>query len=97
MIKHMVMLKFKPEVTQEQQTEFAKTSVGALGQILGVKNIIAGQALDIEGKPAYSAAVIVDFDGEAELKAYLEHPTHKAAESQLPNMCSDVMVLDCLY
>ena len=97
MIKHVVMIKFKPEVTQEQQTEFSKTSVGALGQIPGVKNIIAGQALEIEGKPAYNAALLMDFDGEAELKAYLEHPTHKAAAAQLPTICSDVLILDCLY
>ena len=97
MIKHIIMVKFKPEVSQDQQAEFAKTSVEALGQIPGVKSIIAGQALDIEGKPAYNGALFIDFDDEAKLKAYLEHPIHKAAEAQIPTMCSDVMVLDCLY
>ena len=97
MVKHVVMVKFKPEVTQEQQAEFAKMSVGALVQIPGVKSIVAGQALDIEGKPAYNAVLFIDFDDEAKLKAYLEHPTHKAAEAQFLAMCSDVMVLDCLY
>ena len=97
MIKHIVMIKFKPEVSQEQQGEFVKTSVEALGQIPGVKSIIAGQALDIEGKPAYNGALLMDFDSEAQLKAYLEHPVHKAAEAQIPTMCSDILVVDLLY
>ena len=97
MIKHIVMMKFKPEVSQEQQDEFAKTLTGSLGQVPGVKNLIIGQALDVEGKPPYSAALLIDFDDEAQLKAYLEHPAHKAAAAQLPTLCSNVFVLDCLY
>ena len=97
MIKHMVMLKFKPEVSQEQRAEFGKMSVGELGQIPGVKNLIMGGAFAVVGKPLYNVALLMDFDDEAQLKAYLEHPTHKAAAAQLPAMCSDVLILDCLY
>ena len=97
MIRHVVMIKFKPEVSQEQRGNFVKTSVGALGQISGVKNIIGGQALDIEGKPAFDAALFIDFDSEARLREYLGHPVHKAAEAQVPAMCSNIRVLNCLY
>jgi hypothetical protein len=97
MIRHVVMLKFKPEVSQEQRLKLREMSVTALGQIPGVKNVIAGQALDIEGKPPCDAAVFIDFDDEAKLEAYLKHPIHRAAEAQLPAMCSDIKLLDCLY
>ena len=97
MIRHVIMLKFKPEVSQEQQAELGKTSVEALEQIPGVKSIIAGLALDIEGKAVCDAALFIDFDDETKLKAYLEHPVHKAAEAQLPAVCSDIKVLNCLY
>ena len=97
MIKHIVMLKFKPEVSQEQQVELAKMSVEALGKIPGVKNVIAGQALDIEGKPAFDGALFVDFADEDSFKAYLEHPMHRVAEAQLPALCSDINILNCLY
>ena len=97
MIRHVIMLKFKPEVSQEQQAELGKTSIEVIGQIPGFKNIIAGLALDIEGKPVCDAALFIDFNDEAKLKAYLEHPVHKAAEAQLPAVCSDIKVLDCLY
>ena len=97
MIRHVVMLTFKPEVSQEQRLQLRDLSVATLGQIPGVKNLIAGQALDIEGKPLCDAAVFIDFDDEAKLKAYLAHPVHKAAEAQLPAMCRDIKMLDCLY
>jgi hypothetical protein len=97
MIKHVVMLKFKPEVSQEQQTELAKMSVEVLGKIPGVKNIITGQALDIEGKPAFDGALFLDFEDENSFKAYLEHPMHRLAEAQLPALCSDIKILNCLY
>jgi hypothetical protein len=97
MIKHVVMLKFKPEVSQEQQVELAKMSVEALGKIPGVKNIVAGQALDIEGEPAFDGALFVDFDDENSFKEYLEHPMHRVAEAQLPALCSDINILNCLY
>ena len=53
MIKHIVMVNFKPEVSQDQQVEFGKKAPEALAQIPGAKNITVGQALDVEGKPRY--------------------------------------------
>jgi quinol monooxygenase YgiN len=97
MVRHVVMLKFKPEVSQEQQVELAKMSVEALGKIPGVKNIIAGQALDIGGKPEFDGVLFVDFADEDSFKAYLENPMHKLAEAQLPAMCSDIKIMNFLY
>ena len=97
MIRHVVMLQFKPEVSQEQQVELARMSVGALGQIPGVKNIIAGQAFDMEGKASFDGALFIDFADEDSFKAYLEHPMHKLAEAQLPAMCSDIKIMNFLY
>jgi len=96
MIKHVVMLKFKPGVSQEQQVELARTSVTVLNQIPGIKQITAGQASDIEGEPPFDGALFVDFDSEDSFRAYLEHPIHKVAEAQLPSVCSDIEVLTCL-
>ena len=97
MVRHVVMLKFKPEVSQEQQVELAQMSVEALGKIPGVKNIIAGQAFDIEGKSSFDGALFVDFVDEDNFNAYLEHPMHKLAEAQLPVMCSDIKIMNFLY
>jgi hypothetical protein len=97
MIKHIVMVKFKPEVPQEQQVEAMGKAREALAQVPGVKNLIIGPALDLEGQPAYSGVLLIDFDDETQLKAYLEHPVHKAVDAQVLAMCSDGLIIDCLY
>jgi hypothetical protein len=97
MIRHVFMMKFKPEVSQEQQREFAKHMAKDMEQIPGIKNPIVGAALDIEGKPAYDLALYIDFDDKAGLDAYLNNPIHKAGEAGLPTVCSEFLVLDCLY
>jgi len=96
MIKHIVMVKFKPEVSQEQQGESAKKTREALAQIPGAKNITLGLTLALEGEPAYNGVTLIDFDDEAQLKAYLGHPIHKGMEAQLQTMCSDILVLNLL-
>ena len=96
MIKHIVMVKFKPEVSQEQQGEAAKKTGEALAQIPGAKNITMGLALAVEGEPPYDGATLIDFDDEAQLKAYLDHPAHKAVDAQARAMSSDYLVVDYL-
>jgi hypothetical protein len=91
------MMKFKPEVSQEQRLEFAKHMAKDMEQIPGIKNPIVGTALEIEGKPAYNLALYIDFDDEVGLDTYLNHPVHKTGEAGLPNVCSEFLVLDCLY
>ena len=97
MIKHIVMVKFKPEVSQQQQVEAMGKMGQALGQIPGVKNLTMGPALAVEGQPRYSGVMLIDFDDEAKLKAYLDHPAHKAVWAQAQPMCSDFLIIDCLY
>jgi len=95
MFKHIVMVKFKPEVSQEQRVEAAKKLGEALAQIPG-KNITMGETSDVQAKPLYDAVTLIDFDSEAELKAHLDHPIHKGIEAQLQAMCSDILVLNLL-
>jgi heme-degrading monooxygenase HmoA len=97
MIRHVVMIRFKTEVSQEQQLEFAQQAAETLGKIPGVKNFIAGLAVNIEGKPAYDGALFIDFDDEAKFKAYFNHPVHKAAGEQFLTSFSEVLALDCQY
>jgi len=82
MIKHIVMAKFRPEISQQQQVEAMGKMGQSLGKIPGVKNLTMGPPLALEGQPAYSGVMLIDFDDEAKSKAYLEHPTHKAIEAQ---------------
>jgi uncharacterized protein (DUF1330 family) len=97
MIKHIVMVKFKPEVSQEQQAEFAKKVPEVLANIPGAKNITLGLALAVEGEPRHDGATFMDFDDEAQLKAYLDHPMHQAIDAQGRAMCSDYLIMNFVY
>jgi len=91
------MASFKAEISQHDRDEFAKMVPKKLAQIPGTKNVIAGQASAVEGKPRYTVALFVDFDNEAALKSYLQNPIHKAAEAQMPTMFSEFLISDCLH
>ena len=97
MLKHIVMINFKAEVSQQERNEFAKKVVETLAQLPRTKNVLIGQASEVEGKPRYAAALFIDFDSEAALKNYLENPIHKAAEAQMSSMFSEVLVSNYLY
>jgi len=97
MLKHIVMINFKAEVSQQERNEFAKKVVETLAQLPGTKNVLIGQASEVEGKPRYAAALFIDFDSEAALKNYLENPIHRAAEAQMAPIFSEVLVSNYLY
>jgi uncharacterized protein (DUF1330 family) len=97
MLRHIVMVNFKDEVNRQQQDEFAKMALETLGQLPGTKNVIAGRASEVEGKPRYAAALFIDFDSEAALKSYLENPIHKATEAQTAPLFSEVLISNYLY
>ncbi len=97
MIRHIVMSNFKAEVDQPEREEFAKKAVEILTQLPGVHNLVLGQALEVRGQVRYGMALFIDFDDEAALKSYLDHPKHKAVAAKLPSVFSDILVSDYLY
>jgi quinol monooxygenase YgiN len=97
MVRHIVMVNFKVEVGQRERNEFAKKAAETLAQVPGTKNIIMGQAFEVDGKARYGAALFIDFDSEAALKNYLAHPIHKAVEAQMPSMLSEFLISNYLY
>jgi uncharacterized protein (DUF1330 family) len=97
MLKHIVMINYKDEVSQHQQDGFAKMIRETVSQLPGTKNVVVGRASEVEGKPRYAAALFVDFDSEAALKSYLENPTHKAADAQMAPFLREILISDFLY
>jgi len=96
MLRHVVLANFKAEVGQRERDEFAKKATETLAQVPGTKNIIMGQASEVQGKACYGAALFVDFENEAALKNYLEHPVHKAVAAQMPSLLSEFLVSNYL-
>src|SRR4030042_4635525 len=97
MLRHVVMVNFKAEVGQRERDDFAKKAAETLAQVPGRKNIIMGQASEVQGKAPYCAALFVDFENEAALNNYLEHSIHKAVAAQMPSLLSESLVSTYLY
>jgi quinol monooxygenase YgiN len=97
MLRHVVLANFKAEVGQRERDEFAKKATETLAQVPGTKNIIMGQASEVQGKARYSVALFIDFENEAALKNYLEHPIHKAVAAQMPSLLGEFLVSNFLY
>ena len=96
MVRHVVMINFKAEVGQREREKFAKKAAETLAQVPGTKNIIMGQASEAQGKARYGAALFIDFENEAALKNYVEHPVHKAVAAQMPSLLSEFLVSNYL-
>ena len=97
MLRHVVMVNFKLEVGQRERDEFAKKAAETLAHVPGTKNIVMGQASEVQGKARYGAALFIDFDSEAALKNYLAHPIHKAVQARMPSMLSEFLISNYLY
>jgi quinol monooxygenase YgiN len=97
MLRHVVMVNFKAEVGQRERDEFTKKATETLAQVPGTKNIIMGQASEVQCKARYSVALFIDFENEAAMKKYFEHPGHKAVAAQMPSLLSESLVSNYLY
>lgn len=103
-LKHIVMYKFKPEVTPEQVQEVVtaflglrdkvNANVGAPGIVLNIEH---GTNTSTEGKSdGLTHVFVVTFENEAGLAAYLKHPAHDAYVQVVKDRREKVVVFDYL-
>ena len=85
MIKHIVLWKFAPDTTREQQEFFA--ALRALqGQIPQIRAMELKQSCNAEN--VYDAVLIAEFDSLADLAAYKADPRHVAASA----LCKSIRI-----
>jgi Stress responsive A/B Barrel Domain len=81
---HVVTLKWTDESTPAQRQKALDGIKDMAATIPGMKNIwlktIKVQGQTREGEKPYDAAFVMEFADEAALKAYADHPKHKAWE-----------------
>jgi quinol monooxygenase YgiN len=84
MIRHIVLIKFKPEVTDERAVAlFSQLSV-IQKKLSGVVSITAGKSQSPENiERGYMHGFVIDFSDWAALDAYQQHPDHKAFGAEL--------------
>lgn len=84
MIRHIVLLRFRPDVTAEQRNVIYADLAALKAVIPGFLAMSYGSNVSPEGKDrGFADGFSMDFVDEAARDAYLEHPDHKAAGSRL--------------
>lgn len=99
MLKHCVLLNFKPEFTQADRTEVFERLASLEKEINGLISVEYGKNLDFENKSSdYSDGFIATFRDRQALLEYAAHPEHIKAGARLVEMCVDgydgIMVFD---
>jgi quinol monooxygenase YgiN len=103
-LQHIVMYKFKPEVSAEQVQEVVNAflglrdkvnaNAGAPGIVLGIQH---GLNTSREGKSeGLTHIFVVTFENEAGLATYLKHPAHDAYVQIVKDRREKVVVFDYL-
>lgn len=94
-LKHVVMYKFKPEISAAQVQEVVDTFAGLPAKIDTVIGFEKGMNTSEEGKSdGLTHVFVVTFRDKAGLKVYLDHPAHAAYVQVVKDRREKVVVFD---
>ncbi|WP_428687183.1 Dabb family protein [Roseibium sp.] len=84
MIRHIVLIKFKPEVSEAEISEMFQELRTIEAQVPGILDITSGRSESPEKiERGYMHGFVVDFESWNALEAYQTHPDHKALGARL--------------
>nr|7W6D_A Chain A, Olivetolic acid cyclase [Cannabis sativa]7W6D_B Chain B, Olivetolic acid cyclase [Cannabis sativa]7W6E_A Chain A, Olivetolic acid cyclase [Cannabis sativa]7W6E_B Chain B, Olivetolic acid cyclase [Cannabis sativa]7W6F_A Chain A, Olivetolic acid cyclase [Cannabis sativa]7W6F_B Chain B, Olivetolic acid cyclase [Cannabis sativa] len=76
-VKHLIVLKFKDEITEAQKEEFIKTYVNLVNIIPAMKDVYWGKDVTQKNKEeGYTHIVEVTFESVETIQDYIIHPAH---------------------
>ncbi len=94
-LRHVVMYKFKPEMTAAQVQEVVDAFKGLPGKIPTIVEFEAGTNVSEEGKSeGFTHLFVVTFRDKAGLKVYLDHPAHADYVKVVKDRREKVIVFD---
>jgi hypothetical protein len=100
-ISHIVLFNPKPDVTPDQRRSFAlavretcrSIDVVQAARIGRAKDVPAGYSRSL-GEKTYQYAAVLDFDTEADLVKYLQHPLHRELGRLFWETCESTIVVE---
>ncbi len=96
MYEHLVVFKFKENITLEKQQELALQLLAFKGKIPGIMEVTAGinNTNEKEHAQGYTLGLRVTFQDKQALDDYLPHPVHQEFLSLLEGIIENVIVVD---
>jgi hypothetical protein len=95
MIKHVVLVKMKPEVTASQIAELKKNLAALPAIIPEIKGYDFGE--DIRPEKTLDFALVSTFEDMAAVKRYLVHPDHMIVGKYIRSLCESLQIIDFEY
>ncbi|MFE1744136.1 Dabb family protein [Coleofasciculus sp. H7-2] len=94
-IQHMVLLKFKPEITPEKIADLL-SQLGELQQLIpGITYYAGGAYSSHEGlNQGYNHGFLMTFESADARDAYLPHPEHERVKSAILECLDDAIIFD---
>ncbi|MCF8052443.1 MAG: Dabb family protein [Desulfobacterales bacterium] len=93
MLNHVVMMKFKPEVTDEQITSLEKMLDGLPNRIVEIHAYEFGRDV-IRDERSYDFALVSLFANPEALQRYKTHPAHIEVIEILKKRCEQIITVD---
>lgn len=92
LLRHVVLFKYKDEVTDAQFEEVGKAFLALPAQIPEIQRLEWGHA--INANASYTCCLLVMFSSEADLKVYMEHPAHHAVSAAYDELAEGISIFD---
>ena len=94
-VQHIVLFKFKPEITEEKIKEIFAQLAELPKKIPGIIYYASGPNCSNQGlNKSYSDGFIMTFESIEARDAYLPHPEHKKVAQEIIKNTDDVIVFD---
>lgn len=95
MIRHLLLIKFDPDVSTGAITRVEKAFLHIPETVGGILNVEWGINISAENKNAgFTHCVQMTFLNNAALQHYLPHPEHKKLKAIFRPLIRDIIVLD---
>jgi hypothetical protein len=99
MIAHVVLFRPKSSLSAEDRQTFVEALEHALTNIPLIKRATIGRRVTLgrlydQQAADFPFAAILEFDSEADLRAYLDHPAHQALGQQFYLKADAALVFD---
>ena len=101
MVSHIVLFRPKSSLTNVERQTLIKSLRQAVDGIASIKRAVVGRRI-LLGRPGYETemaehyeySAILEFDSEADLRAYLDHPAHAELGGLLFKSADAVLAYD---
>jgi hypothetical protein len=93
MIKHVVFLKFKPDITESDIADIEKGLASLPARIPEIKRYEFGRDI-LRSDRSYDFALISEFEDQDAIDRYQKHPYHFAVLNKIRTVCESIIAVD---